>query len=68
MDLKAQGVTVLLLHPGIVRTTLLPADTSLPEAVEPEEATRKLWENVVKRKGIEETGTFWHREGYELPW
>ncbi|KAI9656212.1 MAG: hypothetical protein M1821_004875 [Bathelium mastoideum] len=68
MELKTQGVTVLLLHPGIVRTNILPAEVMPPDAVEPEEAARKLWENVVKGKGIEETGTFWHREGYELPW
>lgn len=37
------------------------------ETVEPEVAVEGLWE-VLRGKGIEETGRFWHREGYELPW
>jgi NAD(P)-dependent dehydrogenase (short-subunit alcohol dehydrogenase family) len=68
MDLKDKGVTVLLLHPGFVQTNILPKTKMPPETVQPEEAARKLWENVVKKKGIEQTGTFWHREGFELPW
>lgn len=68
MDLKEKGVTVIIMHPGYVKTAL---DTSgytrsLPEAVEPEEAASKLWK-VLKSKNIEHTGTFWHREGQELP-
>ena len=69
VDLKGWGITVLLLHPGIVRTKLLSDIESVSdEAVAPEEAARKLWENVVRDKGMEATGTFWHREGFELPW
>ncbi|KAI9692626.1 MAG: hypothetical protein M1820_009503 [Bogoriella megaspora] len=68
MDLKDQGVTVMLLHPGYVRTNLLPGANLPPETVEPEEAAKKLWENIVSKKQIEETGKFWHREGFELPW
>ncbi|KAL2432717.1 hypothetical protein ABEF95_014793 [Exophiala dermatitidis] len=68
VDLKAKGVTVMLLHPGFVRTNLLPKANMPPETVEPEEAARKLWENIVKKKGIDESGKFWHREGFELPW
>lgn len=68
MDLKEKGITVLLLHPGFVETGILPKDKMPPEAVQPVEAAEKLWGNVVRVKGIEETGTFWHREGFELPW
>jgi NAD(P)-dependent dehydrogenase (short-subunit alcohol dehydrogenase family) len=68
MDLKSKNVPVLLLHPGIVKSNLMP-DVSMPaEAVMPDEAAKKLWENVVKVKGMESTGTFWHREGFELFW
>lgn len=70
IDLKEKGIVVSLLHPGIVKTNLNPtADpTGNPaEAVEPEEAAAKLWA-IVQAKGIEDTGKFWHREGYELPW
>lgn len=68
MDLRAKGVTVMLLHPGYVRTGLLPTAKMPPETVEPEEAARKLWENIVSTKQIEDSGKFWHREGFELPW
>lgn len=67
MDLQDKNITVLLLHPGIVRSGLLP-DTTSPEAVEPVEAATKLWNNVVKPRGMESTGKFYHREGQELPW
>ncbi|EXJ83427.1 hypothetical protein A1O1_07050 [Capronia coronata CBS 617.96] len=68
MDLKDQGVAVMLLHPGYVRTNLLPSAKMPPETVEPEEAARKLWQNIVSKKELEDTGKFWHREGFELPW
>lgn len=67
MDLQSKNIAVLLLHPGIVRSGLLPASES-PEAVEPVEAATKLWNNVVKPRGMESTGKFYHREGQELPW
>ncbi|KAH0847760.1 C-factor [Fonsecaea pedrosoi] len=68
MDLKDKGVTVMLLHPGYVRTNLLPGAKMPPETVEPDEAARKLWVNIVSQKTIDDTGKFWHREGFELPW
>ena len=67
MDLKDEGIVVSLLHPGFVRTGLDPSTHGLAEAVEPEEAARKLW-GVLLSKGLEDTGKFWHREGQELPW
>ncbi|KAK4634073.1 1-hydroxy-2-glutathionyl-2-methyl-3-butene dehydrogenase [Fulvia fulva] len=67
MDLQSKGVVVSLLHPGIVVSNLNPAVEGQPEAVQPEEAATKLWA-VFMSKGMEETGKFWHREGYELPW
>ncbi|CZT17207.1 uncharacterized protein RCC_03039 [Ramularia collo-cygni] len=66
-DLQEQGVVVTLLHPGIVRSGMNPDVAEFPEAVEPDVAAAQLWE-VFKSKGIAETGRFWHREGYELPW
>lgn len=67
MDLQDKNITVLLLHPGIVKSGLLPGSEA-PEAVEPVEAATKLWNNVVKERGMESTGKFYHREGQELPW
>ena len=68
VNLKTKGVTVMLLHPGIVRTNILPSTTMPPDAVEPEEAVQKLWDNIISKKDVAETGKFWHREGFELPW
>ncbi|ETS79047.1 hypothetical protein PFICI_08900 [Pestalotiopsis fici W106-1] len=68
VDLGGRGVVVVILHPGIVRTGLDPsAHHASGEAVEPDEAAEKLW-RVMRGKGLENTGRFWHREGYELPW
>lgn len=65
--LKEKNIPVLMLHPGFVRSGLLPGSDS-SEHVDPEEAATKLWKNVISVKGMDATGTFWHREGYELPW
>lgn len=69
MDLKERGVVVVIMHPGYVKSGLDTSGATLvnPEAVEPEEAAGKLWK-VVQGKGMDESGKFWHREGYELPW
>ena len=67
VDLKDKGVTVLILHPGIVNTKLVPGNASIEGAVEPEVAAKGLW-NVCQSKGQEDSGSFWHRDGYELPW
>jgi len=69
VDLKDKGVVVVIMHPGFVKTGL---DTSgkthqMKEAVEPEEAAEKLWK-VLSEKKLEDSGKFWHREGFELPW
>ena len=48
VELKEKGVTVMLLHPGFVQTNLLPKAKMPPETVMPDEAARKLWENIVK--------------------
>lgn len=65
VDLKNEGVIVLLLHPRFVISGLDKTDETRknPEAVMPGEAARKLWK-VLKSKGIAETGTSWHREGF----
>ncbi|ORY64451.1 3-oxoacyl-reductase [Pseudomassariella vexata] len=67
VDLRDRGVTVVIMHPGFVKTEINPSVHELKQAVEADEAAEKLWE-VMKGKGIESTGKFWHREGYELPW
>lgn len=63
MDLRGQGVTVLLLHPGYVRTDMTggSGDVSADESAagliaRMDEATQ------------EDTGTFVHANGTRLPW
>lgn len=67
LDLKDQGVVVVILHPGIVRTHMTQGAEGVPDAVDPDEAASKLYEVLISKK-IEDTGKFWHREGQELPW
>lgn len=67
VELKDKGVVVVIMHPGFVKTPLAPGSWEMKEAVMPEEAATKLW-GVLKSKGLEETGRFWHREGFELEW
>jgi NAD(P)-dependent dehydrogenase (short-subunit alcohol dehydrogenase family) len=67
MDLKLEGVLVVIMHPGYVKTGLSPWDHDLPEAVEPDGASSNLWK-VLMSKSIGETGRFWYREGQGLTW
>ncbi|KAI1461093.1 NAD(P)-binding protein [Annulohypoxylon moriforme] len=67
VDLKDKGVTVVILHPGIVRTGMTGGMEGIEGAAEPEEVVEKLYA-VLESKGLEQTGTWWHRDGYELEW
>lgn len=67
VDLKENGVVVAMVHPGMVATPGSGAKVGQPQVVEPEEAAEKCWNLLVKMR-IEDTGKFWHREGYEIPW
>ena len=63
-DLKGNGVIVVLMHSGIVKTGLDASGASfkVQEAVETVEVAEKLG-SVLMKKGIDDTGRFWHREG-----
>ena len=63
VDLKDQGITVLLLHPGFVKTDM----TNHNGNITPEESAKGLIE-VLQSKTIKDTGTFWHMNGEPLPW
>jgi NAD(P)-dependent dehydrogenase (short-subunit alcohol dehydrogenase family) len=72
IDLKSKHVPVIILHPGIVKTNLDPrwkesGKESVQGAVEPGQAASELW-GVLREKGLESTGKFYHRSGEELPW
>lgn len=62
-DLRTQNVTVLLLHPGYVKTEM----TKGNGLIDTQESAEGLF-NIMMEKGLEKTGTFWHTNGEQLPW
>jgi NAD(P)-dependent dehydrogenase (short-subunit alcohol dehydrogenase family) len=67
IELREKGIVVVVMHPGLTRTAIDPNIHGMVGVVEPEVAAEKLYE-VLMEKEIEDSGKFWHREGYELPW
>lgn len=61
-ELKPRGIAVALLHPGLVAT-----DLTGGQGISPIESARGLIERI-DALDIENSGRFWHAEGYELPW
>ena len=62
VDLADEGIGVFLLHPGWVATDMT-GGTGF--AVEDSAAGLVA---TMARLETDQTGTFWHQEGYELPW
>lgn len=62
VDLEEAGIGVFLLHPGWVATDMTEG-TGIP----PEQSASGLVQRM-DSLGISDTGTFWHQEGYPLPW
>ncbi len=62
-DLRPRGIAVILLHPGYVATGM----TGHSGPVSPGDAAQGLIERI-EALTIETSGSFWHAEGYELPW
>jgi len=62
-DLKDEGVSVALLHPGFVRTDM----TGGNGLINADESVKGL---IARIDGlhIDNTGSFWHTNGEELPW
>ncbi|KAJ9602243.1 hypothetical protein H2200_013363 [Cladophialophora chaetospira] len=67
VDLRAKGVVVLLLHPGINKTNLAGGLAEMSQAFEPAETAERLFK-IIGEKTIEDTGKFFQYEGHELPW
>jgi NAD(P)-dependent dehydrogenase (short-subunit alcohol dehydrogenase family) len=61
-DLASSGVAVALLHPGLVAT-----DMTGGHGVPPQDAARGLIARM-DELNLDNTGGFWHAEGYPLPW
>ncbi len=64
MDLKEEGICVLLLHPGYVKTEM----TGHQGLIETEESASGLYQVIEEHGKLEQTGTFWHSNGEKLPW
>lgn len=63
MDLKPKGIAVAQLHPGYVKTRMV----NFGGLMSPEESAHGLAERIAKLS-LENTGSFWHSNGEELPW
>ncbi len=63
VDLKPKGIAVGLLHPGYVKTDM----TGHNGFVDTQHAASGLLARIAQLR-IENSGTFWHAEGEQLPW
>ncbi len=63
MDLKPKGIAVAQLHPGYVKTRMV----NFGGLISPEESARGLAERIASLN-LENTVSFWHSNGEELPW
>ena len=62
-DLKGQGKSVFLLHPGWVKTDM----TNQNGLIDTKESALGMMK-IMNQKSLEDTGTFWHTNGDHLPW
>lgn len=63
IDLKGKGIAVAILHPGWVRTDM----TGHGGLVDADESAKGLLDRM-DELNLENSGTFWHMNGDELPW
>lgn len=62
IDLLPKGIAVALLHPGLVAT-----DMTGGQGIDPVVSAEGLIQRI-DELSLENSGGFWHAEGYELPW
>jgi len=63
IDLKERGIAVAQLHPGFVKTRMV----NFEGLITPEESVVGLVERI-DALNLENSGSFWHSNGEELPW
>ncbi len=63
IDLKGRGIAVAQLHPGFVKTRMVNFDG----LISPEESAVGLVERIAALT-LENSGSFWHSNGEDLPW
>ncbi len=61
-EFRPRGIAVALLHPGLVAT-----DMTGRQGIPPAESAQGLIARI-DELSLRNSGTFWHAEGYELPW
>ncbi len=61
-DLRPREIALILLHPGLVATEMTGR-----RGIEPAQAARGIIERMDELT-MDNSGTFWHAEGYQLPW
>ena len=61
-DLAPRGISVALLHPGLVATEMTDG-----RGITPKESAAGLIKRI-DDLNTENSGGFWHAEGYKLPW
>jgi NAD(P)-dependent dehydrogenase (short-subunit alcohol dehydrogenase family) len=61
-ELKPQGIGVLILHPGGVKTRMGPSS-----GISPEESVRGM-RHIAERFRLEDSGTFLRYDGVKMPW
>ena len=63
IDLKPRGIAVYLMHPGYVATDMVGRSGD----ISPEVAAQRMLD-LIDKLGLDETGSFRHSNGSELPW
>ena len=63
IDLKDRGIAVAQLHPGFVQTRMV----NFGGIISPQESAAGLAARI-EELNLENTGSFWHSNGEELPW
>ncbi|MEM7452403.1 MAG: SDR family NAD(P)-dependent oxidoreductase, partial [Pseudomonadota bacterium] len=61
-DLRGRGIAIALLHPGLVATRMTGG-----RGIDAADAARGLIERM-DALDLATSGSFWHAEGYPLPW
>ena len=64
IDLKPQGIAVVILHPGLVSTRMINFN---PSGISPQQSVEGLLKRI-DALTLETSGSFWHANGDVLPW
>ena len=64
IDLKSRGISVAILHPGLVSTRMT---GFTPNGITPEQSVNGLLARL-NSLNLQNSGTFWHANGEQLPW